>query len=128
VHCAYKGIIVLKLPSLCVIKYNNGHSVSAGDFVLFCALFLRVVGGGARVVAPVVICFPVERSLAAFARLRCYRGRKGYRPAQTENIQRREVKFGFWSQKKIEERNRACSVYVQLPRQCSRCKIMVIFH
>jgi len=69
-QCAYKGIIVLKLRSLCVIKiYNNGHSVSAGDFVLFCALYLRVVGGGARVVAPVVICFPAERSLATITLL-----------------------------------------------------------
>jgi len=45
--------------------------VSVGDFVLLCALYLRVISVGARVVAPMVICFPAEHSLAAFAQLRC---------------------------------------------------------
>lgn len=64
------GIIILKLR-LYVLKYNNGYSVSVGDFVLLCALYLRVISVGARVVAPMVICFPAEHSLAAFAQLRC---------------------------------------------------------
>lgn len=102
-RCVYKGIIVLKLPSLYVIKYNNGHSVSASDFVLFCALYLRVVGVW-RVVAPVVICFPVECSLVAFARLCSYRS-KSVPPPQTENVQRGEevrLNLVFDFQKNLE--------------------------
>jgi len=45
--------------------------VSVGDFVLFCALYLRAISVGARVVAPMVICFPTEQPLADFAQLRC---------------------------------------------------------